>query len=507
MTSVGQLHIDQVRVDRQLGRRDLHAFVRMAFHVIEPGEEFVDGLHIAEVCKHLEACHRGEIRQLGICIPPGCMKSIIVSVLFPVWSWLQDSSIRFAVIGYDGELTGTRDGAKVINLIQSEWFQERWGHVVEISSEPAKSHIVTEKEGFRYATSVGGGYTGRHVHYELADDLLNAKNLTKAKLEELRVWRTRVAPTRTLPWRAGKPGARIYINQRLHEDDAVGQAEAEEALSPGSWVFLTLPMKFEAANPCRTRWGGDWRTEEGELLWPQRFSASLVAERCGIMSSQDVAAQFQQRPVPAGGLIFSSDTFKFFKRAPSKFDVLILSIDATFKDAQTSDLVCLGVIGKLGADYYVLDLDWRRMSFTSTLDAIRMMCRKWPRITAKLVEDKANGPAIIDTLKTEISGIIAVTPEGGKEARANAVEPFFVAGNVWFPDPTGAVIQPIISETAVKLEWVDRLKLELCGFPMGKHDDAVDMLSQALLYFRMRRSKWLEAMAKIVAKGGTYGLG
>jgi predicted phage terminase large subunit-like protein len=162
--------------------------------------------------------------------------------------------------------------------------------------------------------------------------------------------------------------------------------------------------------------------------------------------------------------------------------------------------VCLGVIGRSGANYYVLDLDWRRMSFTSTLDAIRAMCRKWPRLRAKLIEDKANGPAIIDTLRKEISGIIAVTPEGGKEARANAVEPFFAAHNVHFPDPDGAVIQPDKNENVVRLEWVERLKSELLNFPMGKNDDAVDMLSQALLYFRTKRSKWVQAMTKITAQ-------
>lgn len=495
-SSVGQLHIDQVRVERELGKRSLHAFVRMAFHVIEPGEEFVDGRHLEEVCKHLEACHRGEIRQLAICIPPGCMKSIIVSILFPVWSWLQDGSIRFAVIGYDGELTGTRDGGKVINLITSNWFRDRWGDMLD-TSEPAKSNIITTSAGFRYATSIGGAYTGRHVHYELGDDLLNAKQLSRAKIEELRTWRTRVAPTRTLPWRQNKPGARIYINQRLHEDDAVGQAEEEERQSPGSWTFLTLPMEFDPEASCKTRWGGDWRTEKDELLWPQRFNASLVRDRKGIMGPKDSAAQFQQRPVPDGGLVFSEKTFKDFTRAPSRFDEIVLSVDATFKDAQNSDLVCIGVIGRVGPDYYVLDLDWRRMSFTATLDAIRAMVRKWPRVRAKLIEDKANGSAIIDTLKKEISGIIAVQPEGGKEARANAIEPFFSAGNVWFPSLKGACIQPERSDEVVYLEWVQRLRLELLGFPMGKHDDGVDMLSQSLLYFRTKRSRWLEAMTKI----------
>lgn len=480
------LFVDAIRVERELGKKSLHAFVRMAFPVIEPGEEFVDGKHLEIVCAHLEACHRGEIRQLAICIPPGCMKSIITSVLFPVWSWLQDASIRFAVIGYDGELTGTRDGGKAIMLIQSDWFQARWGGEVEIGQEPAKSNIITKKAGFRYATSIGGAYTGRHVHYEIGDDLLNAKNLTKAKIEDLRTFRTRVAPSRTLPWKPGRPGARIYINQRLHEDDAVGQALREEDANPGSWVFLTLPMHFEVENACTTKWGKDWRTEEGELLWPQRFNASIMADRKSAMPAQDFAAQYQQRPVPAGGLIFNADTFQYYKVAPSKFDDVIISVDAAFKDTKSADFVCIGVIGRVGSAYYVLDCDWRRMSFTATLDAIRMMVKTWPRARTKLIEDKANGPAIIDTLKKEISGIIAVNPEGGKEARANAVEPFFAAGNVWFPDPV-----------VFKWVWINRLKLELLNFPLGKNDDGVDMLSQALLHYRKRTSKWIEAMSKI----------
>lgn len=479
------LPVDSVRIERELGIKSLHAFVRMAFPVIEPGEDFVDGRHLEVVCAHLEACHRGEIRQLGICIPPGCMKSIIVSILFPVWSWLQDASIRFAVIGYDGELTGTRDGGKVIMLIQSEWFQARWGHLLK-DNEPAKSSIQTKKAGFRYATSIGGGYTGRHVHYEIGDDLLNAKNLTKAKIEDLRTFRQRVAPSRLLPSKPGKPGARIYINQRLHEDDAVGQAQREEDANPGSWVFLTLPMHFEAENPCETKWGKDWRTEEGELLWPQRFNASLMVDRKNVMPAQDFAAQYQQRPVPAGGLIFNADSFQYYDVAPARFDEIILSVDAAFKDSKSSDFVCIGVIGRVGAAYYILDVDWRRMSFNATLDAIRMMVKKWPRARAKLIEDKANGPAIIDTLKKEISGIIPVTPEGGKEARANAVEPFFAAGNVYFPNPD-----------IFKWVWINRLKLELLNFPLGKNDDGVDMLSQALLYYRTRSSRWLEAMKKI----------
>ena len=496
-------NIDPVKLQRRLGLEgSLHDFVRMAFHVIVPGEPFVDNWHIEEVCAHLEAAYRGECRQLAICIPPGCMKSLIVSVLFPVWCWIRDPALRFAVISYDPDLSGTRDGAAVISLIQSPWFKERWGDRVLGPTDQAMSYVKTTGGGFRFATSIKGKYTGRHVHFEIVDDPINPKDLSKVELERVKTWRQRVAPTRLIPPKKDKPGARIYIMQRLHEDDAVGLAEKEEKLHPGTWTFLRFPMEYSANDNCRTKWGGDRRTSDGELLWPERFSAEEIASRKRSMGARNVAAQFQQRPTPEGGLVFSAEGFRYFEVAPAKFDQMIMSVDAAFKNAATSDNVAIGIIGRVGGEFFLLDMMWRRMSFTATLEAIRMMARKWPRARAKLIEDKANGSAIIDTLKKEISGIIPVEPEGGKEARAQAVEPYFAAGNVYFPNvEKGAIVDPSKSNERVVYEWVDPLKLEMLGFPFAANDDGVDMLSQGLLYFRQKQSRFGEAMAAAKQKG------
>lgn len=474
---------DLVKYEREFGlKASLYHFVQMAFPHVETGETFVGSWHIKEICKHLEAAWRGEIRQLGICVPPGCMKSLVTSVMFPVWCWIRNPSIRFAVIGYDEGLTATRDGGKVIKLLKSDWFKERWSDRVMIPIDPASGNVKNSGGGFRFATSIGGAYTGQHVHFEIVDDPTKPQDLSKAKLEAVQTWRTRTAPTRLIPAKPGKPGARIYIMQRLHEDDAIGHAEKEEG-----WTFLRLPMKYEADNPCRTAWGGDIRTEEGDLLWPDRFDAEEVNKRTRIMGSKNTAAQFQQRPVPDGGLVFNRSSFKFYDVLPGKMDQLIMSVDATFKGVDTADFVCIQVWGRKGGEFFLVDMAHDRMSFTETIAAIRAMSRKYPLARAKLIEDKANGPAIIDTLKKEVPGIIAVNPEGGKEARANAVEPYFAAGNVHFPNP-------------LNFTWVDDLVAELLGFPFARHDDMVDTLTQALLHFRMKANRFVDAMRRLKGK-------
>ncbi len=145
---------------------------------------------------------------------------------------------------------------------------------------------------------------------------------------------------------------------------------------------------------------------------------------------------------------------------------IVLSLDASFKDTDGTDFVVFQVWGCNKADRFLLDQSRARRSFTSTLTEFRRLVAKWPMARKKIVEDKANGSAIIDTLQSEIAGIVAVNPEGGKEARAAAIQPQVESGNVYLPD--GA-------------PWLEEFVAEFTSFPNGKHDDQVDALSQALL--------------------------
>jgi len=139
-----------------------------------------------------------------------------------------------------------------------------------------------------------------------------------------------------------------------------------------------------------------------------------------------------------------------------------------FKDLVSSDYVVGQVWGKKSADRFLLEQTKERMDFPSTLRAVRSLTERWPAAALKLVEDKANGSAVIAMLQHEITGLVAVNPEGGKEARASAVSPQVESGNVYLPHP------------ALR-HWVPGFIEECASFPNAKHDDQVDAMTQILL--------------------------
>jgi predicted phage terminase large subunit-like protein len=325
----------------------------------------------------------------------------------------------------------------------------------------------TDKGGMRYSTTVGGGGTGWHAHIQVVDDPTKPADVVaggdKARAALGKTWDWWQG---TMASRKTDPGefARVIIMQRLHEQDLAGRC-----LDEGGWTHLNLPMRFDSTRACRTPVGGDRRTEDGELLCPQRFTAEAVAETEKDMGPQVAAAQMQQNPSPAKGLIFDRDLLSNeYDERPAGLE-LVQSWDCAFKNLASSDYVCGQVWGAFGATYYLVDEVHGRMSFTVTCKAIVDMTAKWPSAIAKLVEDKANGTAVIDTLKQDIAGIIPVEPLGGKVARANAVSPLFAAGNVRVPRVTAA-------------PWVGLWREEMASFPMAAHDDRVDATTQALAY-------------------------
>ena len=176
---------------------------------------------------------------------------------------------------------------------------------------------------------------------------------------------------------------------------------------------------------------------------------------------------YQQRPAPDEGAIFNRNWFKYWTTPPDRLDRVVMSWDLTFKDTAGTDFVVGQVWGQVGAQAWLLDQVRARLGFVATCDEFSKMAAKWPQAMEKLVEDKANGPAVIDTLKRSIPGIVPVEPDGSKTARAHAVTPLFEAGNVFFPDKS---IAP----------WVADLEAELTVFPASVHDDQVDALTQAL---------------------------
>jgi predicted phage terminase large subunit-like protein len=352
-------------------------------------------------------------------------------------------------------------------LVKSDWYQRRWPDTRINDGEDVQSTMGvyhTTAGGFRYSTTVGGGATGWHCHTQIVDDPVKPSDIAgdpdaaRAALDRAwEWWRATMASRKADPSKF----RRVVIMQRLGDGDLAARCIDE------GYVHLMLPMRFERDRACVTNWGGDKRTVEGELLCPARFDEATVAETERDMGSQVAAAQLQQRPAPAKGLIFERKwLMKEWHELPSH-PRWIQSWDCAFKDLNTSDYVVGQVWCQHGAQFYLVHQVRERMTFTATCEAIRKITKGYPLTSAKLVEDKANGTAVIDALTKEIPGLIGIEPDGGKIARANAVTPLFEAGNVLVPRLTEA-------------PWIAQWREEMATFPTGRFDDAVDATTQAV---------------------------
>lgn len=443
-----------IELDQEIAKRSLAEFCKMAWAVLEPATPIKWGWALDAMCEHLEAVHSGEIKRLLMNVPPGMMKSLLTGVFFPAWEWgpCGAAQLRYLTTAHKEPLA-VRDNMKCRRLIQSDWYQERWP-VKLTGDQNAKTKFENVETGFRESMSFRS-LTGSRGDRVIIDDPLSVDDaFSQPALDAAEQTFLEAVPSRV----NNEKSAIIVIMQRLHERDTSGIILERDL----GYTHLMLPMRFEEARRCVTSIGfKDPRTTDGELLFPERFSESQVKELEATMGSYAVAGQLQQRPVPAGGGLFKAEWLKFWsaETLPDKFDSYVSSWDLTFKETATSDFVVGQIWGKKKGCFYLLDQVRGRMDFVKTRRAFIDLAEKWPNVIRKLVEDKANGPAIISALKETVSGITPVTPKESKEARASSITPLFEAGNVFLPPPD---FYP----------WVKKeLVPEMLSFPAGAHDD------------------------------------
>jgi predicted phage terminase large subunit-like protein len=472
-------------VERDLiARKGFAEFVRRAWPQVEPAP-LVWGWHLDAICEHLEAVARREIRDLVINVPPGCSKSLLASVLWPAWVWTLDPTRRFIVASY-AERVVLRDARKSRKLVDGDWFQARFPQVQiprDRTASTALSIFNTSVEGMRFSTTVpGGDVTGQHCHDAMVDDPINPHSAEAASgvgLDAVLDWWCGVMPTRFLDHATS---TRSLIMQRVHERDLT-----REFVRAGATV-LCLPMEFDRSHPHRYR--KDPRTEEGELLCPARIPPAEVERIKTQLGPTRAASQLGQRPNPASGGIIKRVWVQNYWTVLPKGGTWTLSIDCAFKALSDSDYVCIQAWYAVGACFYLVDQLLEQLSFTETCDAVVTWSAKYPGALEKLVEDKANGTAVMDAMKATVMGLVPVEPEGGKVARAFAAQPLFAAFNVFVPHPTRAEYP----DGRRGAPWVRGLGVpedapeaaagsyehSLVTFPRAANDDDVDATTQYL---------------------------
>jgi predicted phage terminase large subunit-like protein len=442
----------------ELAKRSLYHFVKQAWHVIDPGHPFVDNWHLKLLCDKLEAVTKREIKRLIINVPPRSGKSSIVCVLWPVWTWLQDPSHQWLTISHSGTFA-TRDALRSRRLIQSPWFQARWGRMFKLTGDQnQKTRYENDQRGYRIAVGITGGITGEGGDTILLDDPMD-RDSAHSDLEREKA---NITYDEAISTRLNDPaaGAIVVIMQRLHELDTTGHLLAGEE----DWDHLCLPMLYESDHPfvCAE----DIRTEEDEPLWPERFTPDVIAAMRQRLQTYGFAGQAQQRPTPKGGGTWRTGWFNRWRELPSDLKNFTQSWDFAAKDTKDGSYNVGQVWAETGADKYLVDQVRFRGTFSEAKNAIMDLSAKWPQCRAKLIEDKANGSPILDSLQKTVGGMIATNPgKRGKVERAEAVAPFIEAGNIWVP---------------ADAPWVSDFMAEVEAFPNGANDDQIDAASQAL---------------------------
>ena len=491
--------------------------------MIEPGTDYVPGKHINAICMHLEAVTRGDIHNLLINIPPRHMKSLTVSVFWPVWEWITWPHRRWLFASYALSLS-IRDSVKCRRLIESPWFQARWGKKFQLTSDQnTKQRFDNDKGGCRLAVSVGSAATGEGGDRVVVDD---PHNVTERESDTIRRatldWWDQTMCTRL---NNPKTGARVIVMQRVHEKDLSGHV-----LEQGGYVHLCLPAEYESSRKCATgfRWS-DPRTIEGELLWPERISQSAIADFKLRLGPSGYAGQFQQRPTPAGGARFRQEWFRYYwedaetrghgdaetgakagaltdsssfpasprrrvsaSQSPPASCYHLASGDGTFRRIPADACTRFAVMDPAGTEpdqntrpcYTVIQV-WdvtpdhemllvhQYRAQVQAPDAAQAAVRIVREFGAEYIgiEKDGIGLGIVQSVKRSGITVKPIKARGSKEARSETAEIRMAAGTIYFP--RGA---PFLYE----------LEQELLQFPLGEYSDQVDALSHAAMVVHRR---------------------
>jgi predicted phage terminase large subunit-like protein len=481
----------------ELCERRLYDFAKSAWRVVEPGTPFVDGWHIGAICEHLEAVTDGEIKNLVVSVPPRSMKSYLIDVFWPAWLWLSNAAVRWLFFSCDQDLS-TRDSLRTRDVIVSRWYQQRWGSRWRLKQDQnEKTQFANTKTGYRYAFPVGGGM-GHGGDVIVGDDLHKPHEVWSTAKREyvIRCW------SQTIAQRVTPSSRKVLAGQRTHHEDVIAHA-----LGQGGWTHLNIPEEYEVPPMVQVTSIGwrDPRSKPKELMWPDQRPQAFVDQQKTIAGPYGWAAQFQQRPAPIEGGIFKRAWLRFWQpkgsnlppvRIPAEdggqIELPIVTLpegllesqswDCAFKDTKTSSYVVGQTWGQSQVDSFLLDQVRGHLDFMATLEAVRSMSARWPNAVRKLIEDKANGTAVIGTLRKELAGIEPHSPTDSKEGRAQAVVPYVSAGNVYLPHPA---IAP----------WVWDFIEELATFPNSAFDDQVDAMTQYLYTMRRRLPATVGAMS------------
>lgn len=464
----------------------------------------------------------------------------ILLTLANAWAWIRWPWIQILYLSANPRVV-LDSGRLFRDVIESPWYQDNFvrGAWVIRDDQDALSSIGNTAGGARRALGLSANVIGANSDWVCIDDAHAMDDGEKQIKDVIENYDGNVSSRlNDARW-----GIRTAIMQRHRRRDF-----SDHVVGMHQWFHLRMPMEFERRPECRcpqceqgargepNAFGWvDWRTAEGEVLLPDRYTPEYLADRRRVLR-HNYAGQMQQRPSERGGEIFKVSYWHYcqidgdgsprarpdgayggpayvLKRHPDgRLDVdwVCLSVDPT-GGGESDDGSALGMLvvaGKGERRLVLADLTPGAATWNQTKKHLKAALVRtsdltgWNSRILVLVEKKALGPSAIDEIREWIGDGLKnsagraihakVKPyepsgKGDKEARADFLEPMADDGLLYFLDGAEWLVRAAPGNDQTVVE-------EFAGFGPRRtgRDDRVDCLSQACDEYRSNKVGWVE---------------
>ncbi|MBR3569840.1 MAG: phage terminase large subunit [Oscillibacter sp.] len=437
---------------RELARRHYARFLRLTGGAAWIPTRFSEFL-AREAQAFLEADTGNAYDILILQTPPQHGKSASVTEALPAWALLRNPDARVILASYNedsAERFARRNREKL-----SQWGAALSG-VTLGGVRRATEYELEGRRGRLVSRGIMSGITGNAADLLIIDDPIKNREEADSPAYREKLWAEWL---NSLKSRLAAKAKVIVIMTPWHEDDLAARILRTET----NVRLLRLPVEAEERDPMGRAPGAALCPELGKGAdWLAQFKRSYLNDPSG--GQRAWLALYQCRPRAERGNIVRRDWWKFYDAPPETFGTQCVSVDAAFKGGERNDFVAITVWGKRGEDYYLLDCVNKHMDFVGTLAAVRETRKRFPGARAVLIEDKANGSAVLNVLRREMF-CVPVEPRGDKRSRVYGASPAIESGHVRLPKSA---------------PWLEAYLEQFTAFPSGRHDDMVDSSTQAL---------------------------
>ncbi len=459
----------EIALERKIYKKSYYEFYKVAYAQLEHGADYYENWHAKYLCdilqKEVERIKDKKPRDKDIIIniPFRSSKSLICTIILPVWAWTIFPSAKFITVSYSGSLALEHSG-KSRDLIQSAWFQRLYGHKI-ILKNTAVGHYENTLGGSRRAVGTMGQITGSGADIIIVDDPQDPEmaNSEVERANSIRFYGS------TLFNRLNQPdiGMRILVQQRLHMQDLSGHLMDEKDGRPEDHQHICIPGELdrEVLNPPELE-----KYYVDGLFWPGRWNHNTLKAVKKGMTELEYAGQMGQRPVPAEGNLFKKAWFEIIQpnqivrdvyRSPVQF-----IIDTAYTEKQENDPSGLLAGFKIDDTLYILNFIEGWWKFPDLCEFTKQYCslNGYGPGSSVGIEPKASGISVVqqlgDTTKLNVYEIKSEILKGDKVSRASGASVVAKSGKI----------------KLIAGPWNKDFLNYVSIFPKAKHDEAVDCL-------------------------------